>query len=127
MVMEVSRRGDRRTTAGSLARGLSLGLIFAGALWAQPASASEGGFSFYPLGVGVPDAALMPPVQGVYYANVVYDYRASAGASQDFEFGGHVVAGVKMAATADFNFTQWVPTTNFAGGTAALGVALIPG
>jgi hypothetical protein len=96
-------------------------------LAAGQAHASEGGVSFYPLGIGVPDAAIMPPLPGVYYANVAYFYQGSANASKDFEIGGNVVAGVHANIFADFNFAQWVPTTNFLGATAAVGVALIPG
>lgn len=114
-----------RCVAAGLAGALSCALSVA--LLAGRASASEGGVSFYPLGIGVPDAAIMPPLEGVYYLNVPYFYQASASAAKDFEIGGNVVAGVHANIFADFNFAEWVPTTNFFGGTAAVGLALVPG
>ena len=71
--MELGQGGGNRT-ARVPGRSLGVGLALAAALSAAQARASEGGISFYPLGIGVPDAAIMPPVQGVYYANVLYNY-----------------------------------------------------
>lgn len=119
--------GRRRRSARRIAVEVSLGLAFAAVVASKPAHASEGGISFYPLGIGVPDSAIMPPLEGVYYANVPYYYRGTANASKEFEIGGHVVAGVTANVFADFNFVEWVPTTNVAGGTLGLGAAIIPG
>jgi hypothetical protein len=110
-----------------LARGLACSFVLAGAHWAQQARASEGGVSFYPLGIGVPDAAIMPPLEGLYSANLVYYYQGSASASREFEIGGKVVAGANATVFADFTFVEWVASTNVAGGTFALGAAVVPG
>lgn len=104
-----------------------IGVALAIVAFAGQAQASEGGVSFYPLGIGVPDAALMPPVVGAYYSNVPYFYQGSASAAKDFEIGGNVVTGVHANIFGDFNFAEWVPTTNFFGATAAVGVVLVPG
>ena len=91
---------------------------------AQPALASEGGASFYLLGSGGPEAAIMPPLQGVYFNDQFYYYDANAGGSKDFVVAGKVVAGLDLKIPADFVTVLWVPTTNLLGGALALGGAL---
>ncbi len=48
---------------------LSAALATIGLLGAAPAHASESGSSFYLLGSGGPGAALLPPLQGVFFDN----------------------------------------------------------
>lgn len=94
------------------------------ALGAGQAHASEGGASIYLLGSGGPGAAEMPPLEGVYLDNPIYIYEGDAGGGQQFVVGGNVVAGLKATIAADFPTLIWVPSTNVAGGTFAVGVAL---
>jgi hypothetical protein len=91
---------------------------------AHAAQASEGGASVYLLGTGGPGAAVLPPVEGVFLANTVYYYSASADSGKQFPLGGNLVAGLDATIVADFATVLWTPTTNLAGGTLALGLAL---
>lgn len=96
----------------------------AGLLAASPAMADESGTSVYLLGSGGPGAAILPPVEGIYFQNDVYYYDASASAEREFVVGGHVVAGLDAEVLADFPTLIWVPSTDFAGGTLLLGAVL---
>ena len=100
-----------------LARGVGLAITAIGVLLASDAHASEGGASLYLLGSGGPEAAVMPPVQGVYVDNTVYYYDGSGGGGKQFEVGGNVVADLHARIAADFATVAWVPTTHFVGGT----------
>lgn len=102
----------------------ALGAALAAALAAQPAQASEGGASMYLLGSGGPGVAVMPPIQGVFFANTVYYYDGKGGGDRNFLVGGNLVAGLKAKIVADFATALWVPTTNLAGGTLGLGAIL---
>ena len=99
-------------------------IVAAGAMWAGQARATEGGASLYLLGSGGPEAAIPPPLEGVYVDNMTYVYDASAGAGKQFEVGGNVVANLHVNMAADFPTFVWVPTTNFVGGTLVVGGAL---
>jgi hypothetical protein len=99
-------------------------ILIAGAGLASQARASEGGASFYLLGSGGPEAAILPPLPGVFFSNTAYYYSASASGSHDFVVGGNVVAGLDANIAADFATVLWVPTTNLLGGTLAVGGAL---
>ncbi len=105
-------------------RRLCCAFAIAAAARAQPAMASEGGAGFYLLGSGGPEAAIMPPLQGIFFNDQFYYYDASAGGGRDFVVGGRVVAGLNVKIPADFATVLWVPTTNLLGGTLALGGAL---
>lgn len=108
-----------------LLHGLLLTSGIAAALtWPVSASASEGGASFYLLGSGGPGAAELPPLTGVFFDNTVYVYDGSARAERQFVVGGNLVAGLDATIAADFATMLWVPTTDFLGGTLALGAAL---
>lgn len=107
-----------------LARPLCCGVALAGAILALPAHASEGGANVYLLGSGGPGAALLPPIQGVFLANTLYFYDASAGSGKQLPVGGNVVAGLKAKIAADFPTVLWVPSTDVAGGVLAVGAAL---
>jgi hypothetical protein len=118
-----TKRNDRpfRRAAGAMVIALgALGAVFAGS-----AQASEGGASFYLLGVGGPEAGIAPPLQGVYYDNTFYYYDGSASGSKEFQLGGQVVADVHAKIAADFNTLLWVPSTHFLGGTPQIG-AVVP-
>lgn len=104
--------------------GLGLGAAMAAALLTQPAQATEGGASVYLLGSGGPDAAVLPPLQGVFLSNTTWYYDASLGGGRELPLGGNIVAGVDSKVLADFATILWVPSTNFAGGTLALGGAV---
>lgn len=65
---------------GACAVLLALGL-------AGRAEASEGGASFYLLGSGGPEAAVTPPVQGIFVDDTFYVYDGSAKGSQKFNLG----------------------------------------
>ncbi len=93
-------------------------------LIATPALASEGGASFYLLGSGGPGAALLPPVQGLFFDSTFYLYGGSAKGDRDFVVGGNVVAGLDALIAAEFATLLWVPSTDFLGGTLAVGAAL---
>ena len=96
----------------------------AAAACAQQALASEGGASLYLLGSGGPGAAEMPPLKGVFLDNEAYYYKGSAKGDKQFLVGGNLVAGLDATIVADFPTVLWVPTTNFAGGTLAIGGAV---
>jgi hypothetical protein len=113
-----------KVLARGVARPLALAAVLAGAAGAQQAHASEGGASFYLLGSGGPGAAIMPPLKGVFLDNEVYYYSGSAKGGKAFTVGGNVVAGLDATIVADFATFVWVPTTDFAGGTLALGGAV---
>ncbi|OHT18655.1 SphA family protein [Edaphosphingomonas haloaromaticamans] len=89
------------------------------------ARASEGGASLYLLGSGGPETAILPPLKGVYLDNEIYVYDGSSSANRRFITGGNIVAGLDATIVADFASTLWVPTTNFLGGTLAVG-AIVP-
>jgi hypothetical protein len=99
-------------------------MMAAGALWAGGAQASEGGASVYLLGSGGPEAAVVPPIQGVFFANTTYYYSGSSGGGKSFTLGGNLAAGLDATIVADFPSVVWVPTTNLAGGVLVLGGAL---
>ncbi|WP_235506566.1 transporter [Altererythrobacter sp. Root672] len=89
-----------------------------------PAAASEGGASFYLLGSGGPEAAVLPPVEGVFLDNTMYFYSGEASVDREFVIGGNVVAGINADIFANFTTLLWVPSTDVLGGTLALGTAL---
>lgn len=105
-------------------RGLPAALSIALAAAATPAAASEGGASLYLLGSGGPGAAVLPPVEGVFFDNTFYFYDASAEASREFVIGGNVVLGLDATIAADFATVLWVPSTDVLGGTFAVGATL---
>ena len=92
-----------------------------------PAQASEGGASFYLLGSGGPGAAVLPPVRGIFFDNTLLHYRGHSNGERQLVVGGNVVAGLRAKIDADFATVLWVPTTDFAGGTLAVGGALAGG
>lgn len=106
---------------------LSAALAAGAAVVSSPADASEGGASFYLLGSGGPEAAILPPVRGIFFDNTLLHYRGNSEGEHQFELGGNLVAGLRARIDADFATVLWVPTTNFAGGTLAVGGAFAAG
>ncbi|MCJ2178382.1 transporter [Novosphingobium sp. 2580] len=86
------------------------------------AHATEGAASLYLLGSGGPAAAVMPPVEGVYFDKVIYVYDGDAKAEREFPLNGNIVAGLDATIVADFTTLLFVPSTDFLGGTLAVGV-----
>lgn len=105
-------------------RVLGCGAAAAGLLLALPAQASESGASIYLLGSGGPEAAALPPIQGVFLANTAYYYEGDSGGDKQFPIGGSLVAGLHGQILADFATVLWVPTTDLGGATLAVGAAL---
>ncbi len=95
-----------------------------GLLVMSPAHADEGGASVYLLGSGGPGAAVLPPLEGIYFENDLYYYDGSASGEKQFVVGGSLVAGLDATILADFASLAWVPTTDLAGGTLVVGGAL---
>jgi hypothetical protein len=119
--MGSSRTGQINTHAKLVLGATAAALV---ALLAQPAQAAEGGASVYLLGSGGPEAAILPPIEGIFFQNTVYYYNGSASAQRQFVVGGSVVAGLDATIVADFPAVIWVPTTDFLGGTVAVGAVL---
>jgi len=93
-------------------------------LGAEAASASEGGASFYLLGSGGPGNAQLPPLPGLFFDTTTYIYDGSASAERRFVVGGNVVANLDATIAANFMTALWVPSTDIAGGTLAVGLAI---
>ncbi|WP_395335455.1 transporter [Novosphingobium sp. BL-8H] len=110
----------RRAAAPIITVAALAGFCMAG----TPAQATEGGASIYLLGSGGADAAVQPPVEGVYIDSTYYVYDGSVDADKNLVVGGKVAAGLKSTIVAQFVTLLWVPSTNFLGGTLALGPAL---
>ena len=100
---------------------LLLAAVIIPAIHAGPAHASEGGTSFYLLGSGGPGNAVLPPVEGVFTRHMFYYYSGRASVSREFVVGGSLVAGVDADIPANFTTLVWVPSTDFLGGTVAVG------
>lgn len=90
----------------------------------QTASASEGGVSFYMLGTGGPGAAMLPPLEGVFFDNTSYFYDGGAGASRPFIIGGKVAVDVDATAYINMSTAMFVPSKDVLGGTLALGATI---
>lgn len=91
---------------------------------AGAAQAAEGGATIYLLGSGGPGAAVLPPIEGVFFDNTIYTYRGSLGAGKALPLGGQIVADIDGEIIADFATVLWTPTTDFAGGVLGVGLAL---
>lgn len=94
------------------------------AFWAEGAQADENGASLYLLGSGGTNAAILPPLKGVYFNDTAYIYDGNIGGTKDFNLGGNLVANVDATMVANFVTVLWVPSTNVLGGTLAVGGAL---
>lgn len=108
-------------------RVLACGTALVGALWACDARASESGASIYLLGLGGPEAAIMPPVPGIFLDNTAWYYSGSGGGGRQFTLGGNVVAGVHATIPAYFGTLLWQPDAKLFGADFNLGVAVPTG
>jgi hypothetical protein len=106
---------------------LGFPIALASAFVAAPAQASESGVSFYLLGSGGPGAAMLPPIEGVFIDNSYYHYHGEAKANREFVVGGNLVAGIDATMDANFSTILWIPSTDLAGGTLAIGGTLVIG
>ena len=106
------------------ARFLPKASMVVAALAATPASASEGGASFYLLGSGGPGAGMLPPLRGIFFDSTFFYYDGGTRADRQFTLGGNLVADVDATIAADFLTVLWVPSTDVLGGTLALGTAV---
>jgi hypothetical protein len=115
--------------SAAVARALAHGALTAIGLasLSGQAQASEGGASFYLLGSGGPGAAILPPIRGIFFDNTLLHYSGKSQGSKNFVVGGNLVAGLRAKIDADFATVLWVPSTNFAEGTLAIGGALAAG
>jgi hypothetical protein len=113
----MNHRKSTRSAWNFIVAGAAGGL----ALVASPASASEGGSTIYLLGSGGPAAAVLPPVEGLYVDDTLYYYGGDISADRSLVVGGNVVLGLDATIVAQFTTALWVPSTNFLGGTLALG------
>lgn len=111
-------------TRANATLGVRIAAAIVAAALATPALAAESGKTVYLLGTGGPGTAVMPPFTGVYFDNDFFYYDADASAGKAFTFGGNLVAGLDATVIADFPTFLWVPTTDFAGGTLALGLVI---
>src|SRR5688572_16927664 len=82
-------------------RKAALATAIAAAWGATPVAASEGGASFYLLGSGGPGAAVLPPVEGVFFDNTFYWYDGKAEANREFVIGGNLVVDLEATIAAD--------------------------
>ena len=89
--------------------------FFALPVTSQNAFAVEDAQNFYLLGQRASLAGVTPP-PGLYFQDPVYFYDGSAGANHDFEFGGHVVAGVVSNAELSVPTVVWVTPATILGG-----------
>jgi hypothetical protein len=108
-------------------RPAALAVTCAAALCASPVQASEGGASLYLLGSGGPGAAVLPPVEGVFFDSTFYWYDGKAEATRRFVIGGNLVAALDATIAADFLTALWVPSTDVLGGTLAFGATIPAG
>jgi hypothetical protein len=97
------------------------------ALWACCARASESGASLYLLGSGGPEAAIMPPLPGVFLDNTAWYYQGDGGGGRTFNFGGNVIADVHASIPAYFGTLLWQPDAKLFGANFAMGVAVPTG
>lgn len=122
--MDTEKKPFPRTSHRSCKLVGKLFFAFGCALASSPAHATESGTSVYLLGTGGPGVAIMPPLEGIFVDNTAYLYEGNAGGSRDFVLSGNVVSDLDASAFIDITSVLWVPTTNFAGGTLALGMAV---
>lgn len=120
-------------SADSARRTLGLGLCFSGVfliacvLWGRRADASEDGASVYNLGTGGPEAAIMPPLEGVYLESELYYVHAVDRASRELPEAGEIAAGVHQFSPTGAVTVLWQPSTNVLGGAFDVGGELIAG
>ncbi|EJL34163.1 transporter [Novosphingobium sp. AP12] len=116
----MNERISKRRMLNAMAVAAVGGLAFLG----QQASAAEGGSTVYLLGSGGAEAAVLPPVEGLFLDNTYYYYDGDIAADRSLVVGGNVVLGLDATIVAQFTTALWVPSTKFLGGTVAMGLTL---
>jgi hypothetical protein len=106
-----------------MTRKLSI-LVATAAFSVTAAQADENGASIYLLGSGGPGTAIQPPLTGIYIDNTIYIYTGGTNSKRDFTIGGNVVTDIDTTIPANFTTVIAVPSTNFLGGTLAIGGTL---
>lgn len=112
-----NRRAPPRRFAG-------LAALAAGVLLSAPAWATEGGASFYLLGSGGPQAAVLPPLKGVYFANTFFYYDGASRLDKPLIYNGNILANVKGTIAADFPTVLVAPWQSVLGGNFVAGLAI---
>jgi hypothetical protein len=90
---------------------------------AQPAQATEYGFSDYVLGYGIPMSGYTPP-PGVYFSDTFYLYSAIAATNENFPFGNVTAVGVKVNFITNIAATAWYTDIKILGGTLGFAAAV---
>ena len=94
---------------------------------AGPAIAAEGGSSFYLLGQRGQGAAVLPPVDGVFFSLPTYLYTGDASGSRSLPIGGTVSLGLDADITLLMPTAIWVTPGESLGGKLALTGTLVYG
>jgi hypothetical protein len=84
--------------------------------------ATENGASFYLLGSGGPQVAVLPPVAGVFVTNTFFYYQGQTGGNKPLIFNGNILANVKGTIAADFPAVIVAPWQSVLGGHFVTGV-----
>lgn len=105
------------TIVGTVLLGLSAG----------SAVAAEGGSSFYLLGQRGQGAAVLPPVEGVFFALPTYHYSGDASGSRDLPIGGAVSLGLDADITLLMPTALWVTPVDLFGGDLVLSGTFVYG
>ena len=99
-------------------------LIAAIAVFVMPSQtvlAAEGGSGFYLLGQRGQGAAILPPVEGVFFSMPTYYYSGDASGSQALETGGAATFGMDLDLILVMPTAMWMTPVDFLG--ADLGVS----
>ena len=120
-----------RKLASGLARPLPCAALIAiAALTAVPnrsAIAAEGGGGFYLLGQRGQGAAVLPPVEGVFFAMPTYFYSGDVAGSQPLEVGGAATLGLDADVLVVMPTALWMTPIDFLGGDLGLSATFVYG
>ncbi len=97
------------------------------ALSAGSAVAAEGGSSFYLLGQRGQGAAVLPPVEGVFFALPTYYYSGDASVSKNIPIGGAVSLGLDVDLFLALPTAIWVTPADVFGGDLAFSGTFVYG
>ena len=120
-----------RTWAHELARALPCAALIAiAALTTIPnrsAIAAEGGGGFYLLGQRGQGAAVLPPVEGVFFAMPTYVYSGDVAGSQPLEVGGAATLGLDADVLVVMPTALWMTPIDFLGGDLGFSATFVYG
>ncbi len=94
-----------------------------GSLTHSQLAATEGGASLFLPGLHGPGAGMLPP-PGFYFENDFYSYSGRLSAGTQTQFGGAILANVKVEARANFMTPTWVTPFQIFGGNLAFAVSI---